>query len=175
MTKSLLTELERQASSAGLLLRIQVRRPLNLWILRLVVAKYVGPEKVQLLGELKGWAYNSSRGLQLDTIQVSSTAPVGVGHLIWASTMAWAIESTPCRRARLLAINDDESQHEILIRYFQQKGFKIVREVGSSPLDLPFRMVWGGAGSLMVSNCLDVYNASCHLWEKSQRKLDNYH
>ena len=89
--------------------------------------------------------------------------------------MAWAIESTPCRRARLLAINDDESQHEILIRYFQQKGFKIVREVGSSPLDLPFRMVWGGAGSLMVSNCLDVYNVSCHLWEKSQRKLDNYH
>ena len=124
---------------------------------------------------MKGWAYNSSCGLQLDTMQVSSNAPVGVGPLIWASTMAWAIESTPCRRARLLAINDDESQHEILIRYFQQKGFKIVREVGSSPLDLPFRMVWGGAGSLMVSNCLDVYNASCHLWEKSQRKLDNYH
>ena len=175
MSKNLLASLESQASNAGLILRVLVRRPLNLWTLRLVVAKYVGPEKVQLLGEMKGWAYNASGGLQLDTMQVSNNAPVGVGPLIWASTMAWAIESTPCRRARLLAINDDESQHEILIRYFQQKGFKIVREVGSSPLDLPFRIVWGGAGSLMVSNCLDVYNASCHLWEKSQRKLDNYH
>ncbi len=167
MTKSLLTELERQASSAGLLLRIQVRRPLNLWILRLVVAKYVGPEKVQLLGELKGWAYNSSRGLQLDTMLVSRNAPIGVGDLIWASVMAWSIESTPCKKARLLAINDDENQHKILLRYFQRKGFEKVREVGSSPFDLPLRIVWGGAGTLMVSNCLDVYNYSYRLWEKS--------
>ncbi len=174
MNKNLLASLESQASTAGLVLRVLVRRPLNLWTLRLVVAKFVGPEKVQLLGEMKGWAYNASCGLQLDTMQVSSTAPAGVGPLIWASTMAWAIESTPCRRARLLAINDDESQHEILIRYFQRKGFKIVREVGSSPFDLPFRMIWGGAGSLMVSNCLDVYNSSCHLWEESQRNIVNY-
>ena len=170
MTKSLLTELERQASSAGLLLRIQVRRPLNLWTLRLVVAKYVGSEKVQLLGELKGWAYNSSSGLQLDTMLVSRNAPLGVGDLIWASVMAWSIESTPCKKARLLAINDDENQHKILLRYFQRKGFEKVREVGSSPFDLPLRIVWGGAGTLMVSNCLDVYNYSHKLWEQSLNK-----
>ncbi len=175
MTNNLLTSLEHQASSADLLLRIQVRRPLNLWTVRLVVAKYVAPQKVQLLAEMKGWAYNASNGLQLDTMQVSRNAPIGVGHLVWASTMAWAIDSTPCRRARLLAINDEETQHKILTRYFQRKGFKIVREVGNSPLDLPFRIVWGGAGSLMNANCIDVYNYSCQLWEKSQkRKLVNF-
>lgn len=168
MTMDLLTSLESQASSAGLLLRIQVRRPLNLWAMRLVVGRYAAPDKIQLLGEMKGWAYNASSGLQLDTMKVADNAPIGVGHLIWASTMAWAIESTPCKRARLLAINDEENQNKILIRYFQRKGFKIVREVGNSPLDLPFRIVWGGAGSLMVSNCIDVYNYSCQLWEKSQ-------
>ncbi|AAQ00145.1 MULTISPECIES: hypothetical protein [Prochlorococcus] len=168
MTKELLDLLEKQASSSGLLLRIQVRRPLNLWTLRLVVGRYLDSEKVKILGELKGWAYHNSSGLQLDTMQVSNDAPIGVGHLIWASTMAWALEETPCKKARLLAIYDDAQQNKILIRYFQRRGFRNVKEVGSSPVDLPFRMVWGGAGSLMVASCSEVYEYSLRRWEATR-------
>ena len=70
MTTNLLNLLEMQASSLGLLLRIKVGRPLNLWTFRLVVGKYLESQKVQVLGEMKGWAYHSSKGLQLDTMMV---------------------------------------------------------------------------------------------------------
>ena len=168
MTKSYLNTLESQASSAGLLLRIQVRRPLNLWAFRLVIGKHLATNKVKVLGEMKGWAYQASSGLQLDTMQVLNTSYKGVGHLIWASTMAWALEETPCKRARLLAIHDEEIQHNSLIRYFSKRGFKTVKEVGSSPLDLPFRVVWGGAGNLMVADCSEVFEYSRHLWDVCQ-------
>ncbi len=165
MNRSLLHTLEKQASCAGLLLRIQIRRPLNLWAFRLVVGTQLANDKVQLLGEMKGWAYQSANGLQLDTMRVLSSAPKGVGHLIWASTMAWALDQTQCKRARLLAILDEEKQHNALLRYFKKRGFESVKEVGSSPLDLPLRMVWGGAGSLMVADCFEVYDYSKKLWE----------
>ena len=92
-----LIDLESQASKAGFLLRLQVRRPLKLWAMRLVVAKYISSKKVKVLGEMKGWAYAGNNGFQLDTMQVSPQAPLGTGHLIWAATMAWALEETPCR------------------------------------------------------------------------------
>ncbi len=166
MALNSLAELESQASNAGLLLRIQIRRPLNIWTLRLVVGEYLSPTKVKILGELKGWAYQHQSGLQLDTMKVSNGASIGVGHLIWAATMAWAIEETPCKRARLLAINDEDHQHKVLIRYFQKRGFTTVKDVGSSPLDLPYRIIWGGAGSLMVANCVDVYGYSYLNWKR---------
>ena len=163
-----LEQLEEQASEAGLLLRIQVRRPFNLWTMRLVVAEQVELEKVQLWGEIKGWAYGGVKGLQLDTMHVHPMAPSGVGHLIWAATMAWALENTPCKKARLLAIHDEERQHGRLVRYFLQRGFKIVREVAASPLDLPIRTIWGGAGTLMISECQEVLERSYQLWQDSQ-------
>ncbi len=167
MTESELINLEREASKSGLLLRIQVRRPFNLWAFRLVVAENIAPEKVQIWGEMKGWAYNRINGLQLDTMRVNPKAPSGVGNLIWAATMAWALDSTPCKRARLLAILDDDHRHNLLFRYFLQRGFHVVREVGSSPVDLPFRMVWGGAGSLMTADCREVFERSSRLWHCS--------
>jgi hypothetical protein len=74
----------------------------------MVVARPIDASRVQLLGEMKGWAYNAEKGLQLDTMRVIPSRSVGVGDLIWAATMAWALENTPCRQARLLAIRDDE-------------------------------------------------------------------
>jgi len=35
------------------------------------------------------------------------------------------------------------------VRYFRQLGFEPTREVGAAALDLPLRLVWGGAGLLM--------------------------
>jgi hypothetical protein len=159
----MLDQLEREACSRALLLRLQVGRPLGLWSLRLVVARS-SEERLQLLGEMKAWAYGRSGGLQLDTLRVFPGAPAGCADLIWAATMAWALEATPCRRARLLAIRDDERQHRRLVRYFQSKGFQSVREVQAALLDLPLRMVWGGAGELMVGDCAVVLEGALGRW-----------
>ena len=91
-----------------------------------------------------------------------STADVGL--LIWAATFAWALEHTPCRAARLLAIRDDERQHRRLVRYFRGLGFTPLREVGAAPRDLPLRLVWGGAGLLMRGDCAEGARRSERWW-----------
>ena len=164
MTRINVAELEKEASSRGFLLRIQVRRPVNLWTFRVVVAEMKSHETIQLWGEMKGWAYQNTKGLQLDVMKVRKDAKSKVGDLIWAATMAWALEETPCKSARLLAIYDENNQHKTLQRYFRRRGFNTVRDVGSSPLDLPLRLVWGGAGAFMVGNCEEVFDRSYKRW-----------
>jgi hypothetical protein len=83
--------------------------------------------------------------------------------------MAWALESTPCLRARLLAIRDAEGQHRRLVRYFQQRGFSTVHEVEAAVWDLPLRMVWGGAGALMTADCAEVQQRAEQRWWLSRR------
>ena len=162
----MLEQLESEALERGLLLRLQVGRPLGLWSLRLVVAQPVDGERLLLQGEMKGWAYGANAGLQLDTMRVQPGAPAGVGDLVWAATMAWALEMTPCRRARLLAIRDAEQQHRRLVRYFRQRGFTTVREVEAALWDLPLRMVWGGAGALMSGEVETVLERSLRGWRQ---------
>ena len=164
---SLLEQLERQARERGLLLRLQVGRPLGLWTLRLVVASPGPSGTAHLLGEMKGWAYSASNGLQLDTMRVIPGSPAGVGDLVWAATMAWAQEATPCRKARLLAIRDDDRQHRRLVRYFRQRGFQPERDVAAAVWDLPLRMVWGGAGALMSGSVEQVLERSLRGWRQS--------
>ena len=164
---SLLEQLERHARERGLLLRLQVGRPLGLWTLRLVVASPGPSGTAHLLGEMKGWAYGASNGLQLDTMRVIPGSPAGVGDLVWAATMAWAMEATPCRKARLLAIRDDDRQHRRLMRYFRQRGFQPERDVAAAVWDLPLRMVWGGAGALMSGSVEQVLERSLRGWRQS--------
>ncbi|MEB3159270.1 MAG: hypothetical protein VKK03_07395 [Synechococcus sp.] len=156
MPQPTLDQLEHKARTRGLLLRLQVSRPLGLWTLRLVVAEPSTAGKVQLLGEMKAWAHSGERGLQLDTMRVLPSAPAGVGALVWAATLAWALEATPCRHARLLAIEDAPRQHRRLVRYFKGLGFLPTRRLGAGPVDLPLRLIWGGAGQLMVGDCTTV-------------------
>ena len=80
--------------------------------------------------------------------------------------MSWALESTPCRQARLLAIRDDERQHRRLVRYFRWRGFEPVREVQAALWDLPLRMVWGGAGELMLGDCEQVQGRALARWHQ---------
>tara|TARA_B100000214_G_scaffold332478_1_gene274014 strand:+ start:226 stop:726 length:501 start_codon:yes stop_codon:yes gene_type:complete len=164
MIKPNLAILEQEASDRGLLLRMQIRRPLNFWSFRLVVGELLDRKKIQLWGEMKGWAYQNPKGLQLDTMKVGKNANSKVGDILWAGTMAWALEETPCRSARLLAIFDENNQHKVLQRYFRKRGFHTLRNVGSSPLDLPLRLVWGGAGALMVGDCEKVLDRSYRNW-----------
>ena len=166
-SQSMLEQLEAEARDRGLLLRLQVGRPLGLWSLRLVVAQQAANGSLLLLGEMKGWAYPAATGLQLDTMRVMPKAPPGVGDLIWAATMAWAQEATPCAKARLLAIRDDERQHRRLVRYFHQRGFATMREVEAAMWDLPLRLVWGGAGALMSGEISTVLERSLRGWRQS--------
>ncbi len=164
MTIPELTVLEKEASDRVFLLRIQVRRPFNIWSFRLVIGEKTSNDKIQLWGEMKGWAYQNTKGLQLDIMKVGKNANSKVGDILWAATMAWAIEETPCRSARLLAIYDENNQHKILQRYFRRRGFNTVRNIGSSPLDLPLRLVWGGAGAFMVGDCEEILDRSYRSW-----------
>ncbi len=59
-------------------------------------------------------------------------------------------------------------QHKRLICYFTKRGFHAVREVGSAPLDLPLRMIWGGAGTLMLGDCEAILSTSSNLWRSSK-------
>ena len=144
-----LASLERRAADRGLLLRLQVGRPLGLlYALRVAVAQpQSNSSQLRLVGELKGWAWPTPGGLKLDTLQVagrSSGLPdLGVGPLIAAATFAWALEQTPCRRAQILAIRDDDGQHRRLVRYFRRLGFVPSKELGAALWDLPERLVWG--------------------------------
>lgn len=168
-----LAALEAEARRRGLLLRLQVGRPLGLiWSLRVGVARpqprEQGPQQtqqtLQLLGELKGYALPQRDGLRLDTLRVlgraQGVADLGVGPLITAASFAWALESTPCRRARILAIRDSERQHRRLVRYFERLGFQPLRELGAAPWDLPARVLWGGSGLLMAADCSTVLRCS---------------
>ena len=155
-----LAQLEQEASRRGLLLRLQVSRPVRLaWGLRVGVARRRDPADsaapLQLLGELKGWALPAASGLRLDTLRVQGTDTAAVGPLIWAATFAWALEATPCRQATLLAIRDQERQHQRLVRYFRQLGFRPLRELGAGAADLAPRILWGGAGLLMRGDCAE--------------------
>ena len=150
-----LAAIEQRAAAWDLLLRLQVRQLLGVRTLRVVVARPRPGQAPLLLGELKGWALPLADGLQLDTMRVQGPATQGVGPLIWAATFAWALEATPCRRARLLAIRDGEAQYRRLVRYFQRLGFEPVRELGAAAADLPLRLLWGGSGLLMRGECAE--------------------
>lgn len=150
-----LAEIEQRAAQRGLLLRLRAPRRLGVWGLQVVVARPRPGQSPLLLGELKGWAIPTPAGLHLDTLRVQGEARFGVGVLIWAATFAWALEATPCRSARLLAIRDGEQQHRRLVRYFQRLGFEPVRAVGAAVMDLPLRLVWGGSGLLMRGDCAE--------------------
>ena len=149
-----LETLAAEAEQRGLLLRLQVRRIAALQTLRVGVARRQ-EGRLLLLGELKGWALPTPAGLRLDTMRVQGPGSASVGPLIWAANFAWALEASPCRRARLLAIRDDERQHRRLVRYFRGLGFRPLRDLAAGPADLGPRLIWGGAGLLMEGDCAE--------------------
>ena len=148
-------ELEKLANTIGLLIKIQVRETFGLCFFRIVVAEQKD-NIIKIWAEMKGWTYLKKQGIQLDTLRILSKAPSFVSELIWATTLAWAIEKKESNTARLLAIFDSEGYSKKLVRYFKLIGFNIVKEVGSSPVDLFLRLVWGGAGTLMTGECLSI-------------------
>ena len=97
-----INQLQRIAESYKLTIKIQVREVLGLKIFRIIVAE-VNNNSVKIWGEIKGWTLPIKGGLQLDTLRILNSSPKFVSELIWATTMAWALEQTSCSFARLLA------------------------------------------------------------------------
>ena len=161
-------ELQKIAFSLGLIIKIQVRETLGLCFFKIVVAEQ-RDNTVKIWGEMKGWTFLNKKYLQLDTLRIIRSSPQFVSELVWATCMAWAIEKKNSKKARLLAIYDTEGYSMKLIRYFKIIGFEIVKEVGSSPLDLFLRLVWGGAGTLMKGDCFHILNKI----EKKLSSVDN--
>jgi len=148
-------ELEKLAGTIGLLIKIQVRETFGLCFFRIVIAEQKD-NIIKIWGEMKGWTFLNKQGIQLDTLRILNKSPAFVSELIWATTMAWAIEKKSSNKVRLLAIFDSEGYSKKLVRYFKLIGFKIVKEVGSTPVDLLLRLVWGGAGTLMKGECISI-------------------
>ena len=159
-------ELEKLASTIGLFIKIQVRETLGLCFFRIVIAEQKD-NIIKIWAEMKGWTYLNKQGIQLDTLRILSNAPAFVSELIWATTMAWAIEKKLSNKVRLLAIFDSEGYSKKLVRYFKLKGFKIEKEVGSSPVDLLLRLVWGGSGTLMNGESISIL-------KKLEKKLSSF-
>lgn len=152
---STLEQIEQLAAARGLLLRLQLGGAGPLRTLKVAVARRGGDQQLLMLGELKGWCTPQREGLRLDTMRVQGRDTQDVGMLIWAATFAWALETTPCRMAWLLAIRDEENQHRRLVRYFKQLGFEPQKELKAALWDLPQRMIWGGSGLLMRGDCAE--------------------
>ena len=84
-------QLQNIALSLGLVIKIQIRETLGLCFFKIVIAEQKD-NIVKIWGEMKGWTYLNKQGIQLDTLRILSSSPPFVTELIWASTMAWAIE-----------------------------------------------------------------------------------
>jgi len=156
--------IEAEAARRGWKLRLAAPRRLGLWSLRAVVARPLGDGRAEWLGELKGWALPHREGLRLDTLRVQGPQSAGAGYLLLAAGCAWALERTPCRRARFLAIHDNERQHRRLVRYFQGLGFEPLRELGAAPIDWGPRLLWGGGGLLMEGECAQAIQRCARRW-----------
>ncbi|MFN9630090.1 MAG: hypothetical protein ACK59A_07660 [Cyanobacteriota bacterium] len=148
-----LEAIEAEAARRGWKLRLAAPRRLGVWQLRAVVARPLEPGRAELLGELKGWAVPQGALLRLDTLRVQGPRSTGAAPMLLAAACAWALECTPCRRARFLAIHDDDRQHRRLVRYFRGLGFTPLRQLGSAPGDWLPRLLWGGSGLLMEGEC----------------------
>ena len=163
-----INSLEQLAKSLNLTIKIQLREVFGLKFFRIVIARITN-NSVKIYGEIKGWTFPHKSGLQLDTLRILSNSPEFVSELIWATTMAWAIEETNCENARLLAIYDEDGYSKKLVRYFRLVGFRVVKEVGSSPSDLLLRLIWGGAGTLMNGDCKKILSKLENKFKKLNR------
>lgn len=160
-----LAAIEADAAQRGWKLRLAAPRRLGVWSLRAVVARPRADGRAEWLGELKGWALPQPQGLRLDTLKVQGQRSAGAAPLLLATACAWALERTPCRRARFLAIHDNDRQHRRLVRYFRALGFEPLRELGSAPADWGPRLIWGGSGLVMEGDCSETIRRCARRWQ----------
>ena len=135
-----------------------------------------GPDSGLLLGESDGFVVAPLKLMHCDTMRIYNSklkklnraseeaenvrlGPMGLGRVLAKAVLAYGF-SQGCRKAEILAINDDEEIHRKLVMYYKRLGFKPVREVTGGTLgDLPHMLVWGGVGTRMDVD-IEVFLAS---------------
>ena len=99
--------------------------------------------------------------LHLETIQVQnrrqnlgfrregwSMDGPGISFILGSYALVWAYQKG-CTRTELLAVKDSETMHQILVRLYENFGFKTLRNVGDDGKSLGDRLLWGAVGTLM--------------------------
>ena len=98
-------------------------------------------EQIEQRGQIAQWEQRN----------VKSIGMMGLGRLLAKALAAYGLENG-CRKAEILAINDDDETHRKLVLYYRRLGFKVVKEVTGGLGDLPDMLVWGGVGTRMDAN-----------------------
>eukprot|EP00775_Hariotina_reticulata_P011133 gene11133-11286_t len=121
-----------------------------------------GGEGGKILGVTSGFVAPLFGLMHCDTLQIFTKGlkgseglrvrrnALGLGLLLGAAVFAHG-RRCGCSKAEILAINDDDSWHERLVRYYRYFGFKPVCKVGGNGFfaDVPHLLVWGGEGTRM--------------------------
>ena len=70
----------------------------------------------------------------------------GICFIMGSWALRWAYEKGS-RKAELLAVNDSEQMHRILIALYESFGFKRLKYIDED--NVKDRLVWGALGTLM--------------------------
>lgn len=167
-------DLEKYAAKCGLGIRSEQKGV----YLRLEAYSLVNPELN--VGYLTAFLRPIPLGLfQLDTIQVQNRRQTlgfrrktwtvggeGISFIMGSWALCWALNKG-CKRAELLAVNDDDRMHQILIALYGGFGFQIMREIGDETYSIPDRLTWGASGTLMELDMVKFFKE----WTPKFRQL----
>jgi hypothetical protein len=96
---------------------------------------------------------------------------LGVGLLVGYMCLLHGIENGPCETSEFLAIDDEDKQHERLVKFYRQAGFKVIKYVGDDWRDIPDRMIWGGCGTLLRQDTRKLLVSWTQLMEKARVRM----
>ncbi|KAG8466183.1 hypothetical protein KFE25_001939 [Diacronema lutheri] len=105
--------------------------------------------------------------------QAAASGIFGASVLLAAAVVAWVREDAPwrCHTAEALAIDDDDRQHRVLVRFYKVAGLVPVRKVGEgsglqSVLD---QLMYGGCGVIMHVGIDDLARTCARLMSGTSR------
>lgn len=129
-----------------------------------IIAQSLENGDMRTIGKADGFVrpWIDGRILHLDSIRMAKIdsgnirSVFGVALFIGALAMRFGYDKK-CVRAELLAINDTDEYHSKLVKYYSRLGFKVMCEVeGGSLEDLGHMLVWGGVGTRMNGDILEL-------------------
>ena len=148
-----LEDVEFYAFKSGIFIKSQMTGP------SLRLEAYVKDDLDYKIGYLTCFIRPFTNLLQLETIQVVNRRQTlgfkregytmngpGICFIMGSWALRWAYERGS-QTAELLAVNDSEQMHRILIALYESFGFKSFKYIDED--NLKDRLVWGAIGTLM--------------------------
>ena len=148
-----LEDVEFYAFKSGIFIKSQMTGP------TLRLEEYVKDDLDYKIGYLTCFVRPFTNLLQLETIQVLNRRQTlgfkregytmngpGICFIMGSWALRWAYEKGS-QTAELLAVNDNEQMHRILIALYESFGFKTLKYINED--NVKDRLVWGAIGTLM--------------------------